>query len=109
MNSIRGSNGALRTLLRKVTRRGRAAIVGMGLVLLAGCGGEEVEPQAAELPEYDGLTTDQIQSQAEPMTQEEAERLGIVDTTIRTNPPMNPDSVILLDVPQVVPADTAGR
>ena len=99
----------MRTPPRKVTQRFRATIVAIGLVLLAGCAEEEVQPQAAELPEYDGLTTDQIQSQAEPMTQEEAERLGIVDTTIRTNPPMNPDSVLPLDVPPVVPADTAGR
>lgn len=46
---------------------------------------------------YEGLSPEQIEMQAEPMSLEEAESLGIVDTTIRLQPPMNPDSVIPLD------------
>ena len=61
---------------------------------LVGCGGTEpAPPRAAEEPEYDGLSREQIELQAEPMTPAEAELLGIVDTTIRIEPPMSPDSV----------------
>lgn len=62
---------------------------------LVGCGGgaEPDAPRAADEPEYDGLSREEIELQAEPMTPAEAELLGIVDTTIRIEPPMNPDSV----------------
>jgi hypothetical protein len=43
--------------------------------------------------EYDGLTPEELRLQAAPMTLEEAERLGIVDTTIHIEYPMNPDSI----------------
>ena len=76
------------------------------LVLLAGCGEEAEQGPDVAQPEYEGLSRDQIQNQAESMTPEEAERLGIVDTTIRLQPPMNPDSVVPLDAP-VVPLDSA--
>ena len=64
------------------------------VAVLCGCGGGESElPRSAEEPEYDGLSREQIELQAEPMTPAEAEELGIVDTTIRIEPPMSPDSV----------------
>ncbi len=67
------------------------------VLMLAGCGGEP-QPRAEpilEQSEYDGLTPEEIQLQATSMTLEEAERLGIVDTTIRIEIPINPDSLLI--------------
>jgi hypothetical protein len=64
------------------------------LLLAVACTPEMEPPPAVDEPQYDGLTREQIEQQAEPMTPAEAERLGIVDTTIRIEPPMNPDSVL---------------
>jgi hypothetical protein len=73
------------------------------LLLLAGCGnGPEPEAGPSD-PEYEGLSPAEIQLQAESMTPEEAERLGIVDTTIRIESPINPDTVL------PIPSDTATR
>jgi hypothetical protein len=60
------------------------------------CGGEEeaeIEP-AAEPGAMDGLTPEQIRSQAEPMSPAVAESLGIVDTTIHIEDPYPGDTVI---------------
>lgn len=67
-------------------------------VAALGCVSES--PEALDVPdtEVEGLSREQIEQQAEPMTLEEAERLGIVDTTIRIEPPVNPDSVIELPI-----------
>lgn len=88
--------------------RGSGRTVGRGLrwpallllPLLVACGGgeEEEPPESMQTnPEYRGLSREQIEAEATPMTQAEAESLGIVDTTIRIQPPMNPDSVLPLD------------
>jgi hypothetical protein len=74
------------------------------ITLLAGCRGEaEEEAPVYSEPEYEGLSLEEIQSQAEPMTPEEAERLGIVDTTIRIESPIHPDSVPLLEAQPIEP------
>lgn len=70
------------------------------LLLVLGAGGcqESVPERPAEPPrsaeEYEGLSREEIERRASSMTPEEAERLGIVDTTIRIEPPMDPDSVL---------------
>ncbi len=69
----------------------------LALVVLSACGPAEqqvAEPPLRE-PEYDGLSREQIEEQASPMTPEEAERLGIIDSSIHIEPPINPDSFIL--------------
>ncbi len=70
------------------------------VLVLAACGGEPPPPPPGELileeSAYDGLTPEEIQLQATSMTLEEAERLGIVDTTIRIEVPINPDSLLIL-------------
>lgn len=61
------------------------------LALLAACGrggeGEKGPPDAAQMDTtnespIDGLSREQIQRTAQPMTPEQAEALGIVDSTI---------------------------
>jgi hypothetical protein len=75
------------------------------LVPLAGCNSEPPPPSDTipEQSDYGGLSPEEIQRQAIPMTLEEAERLGIVDSTIRIEVPSGPDS--LLDLP----LDSGGR
>jgi hypothetical protein len=84
-------------------RLARAALVAGVLVLAAGCGtgnGDPPVPAAVEEdPVFEGLSREEIERQAEPMTLEEAERLGIVDTTIRIESPIHPDSIIELPPP----------
>lgn len=73
----------------------------VSLLVALSCDQTEVEPLPAfGEPEYEGLSREEIQTQAEAMTLEEAERLGIVDTTIRIEPPVNPDSI--LPIPAIV-------
>ena len=78
------------------------------LLLLAGCG-ESAEEEAANAPgAVEGVGRDEIEARAEPMTLEEAESLGIVDTTIRLGDPANPDSIVPLGGRPMVPFDTVG-
>jgi hypothetical protein len=81
-----------KSLFRYVTLAGSA--ICMGLVVPA-CRTEPEDAPTASEPAYDGLSREEIQRQAEQMTPAEAESLGIVDTTIRVEPPMNPDSLLL--------------
>jgi hypothetical protein len=84
----------------------RMVVAGTALFVLAGCGPEEPAappPTAEEEREFQGLTPEEIQQQAEPMTLEEAERLGIIDTTIRIESPIHPDSVVHLEEGQILP------
>ena len=75
-----------------------AILIGVVTLLIVGCqGGEEARPPPSAEPEYQGVSIDEMERQAEEMTLEEAEALGIVDTTIRIEPPMHPDSVIPTD------------
>ena len=77
-----------------------------GILVAAGCSDTPAaDTSGGAAPEYDGLSREQIESEASMMTIEEAESLGIVDTTIRVVPPMNPDSVEALDNP-ILPLDT---
>ena len=71
----------------------RRTLATICLAAAAGCA-PEAESPIVEDPEFDGLTREQIEQQAEPMTPAEAERLGIVDTTIRIEPPIDPDSIL---------------
>ena len=86
-------------------RRLLAVAVGV-LCVMTGCDGPAAEPPGAGEVEYEGVSRDQIQLEAESMTPEEAERLGIVDTTIHIEPPMNPDSVLPLLPTPLVPTDS---
>ena len=95
---------------RKHERRGLAAarsiralaarvVPALGLAFLAACGGAEPEPEPRfSEPEYEGLSREEIERQAEAMTPEEAERLGIIDTTIRIEVPVGPDTLLLLPI-----------
>lgn len=75
-------------------------LVVLPLIMTGAC--ESAPEEAAESQseiridpaEYEGLSREEIEAQAEAMTLEEAESLGIVDTTIRIEPPVNPDSVL---------------
>jgi hypothetical protein len=82
-------------------RWGRAfagrVVLTLGLALLSACGGAEPDPEPRfSEPEYEGLTREEIERQAEAMTPEEAERLGIIDTTIRIEVPVGPDTLLQL-------------
>ncbi|HEX2093804.1 MAG TPA: hypothetical protein VHG28_15485 [Longimicrobiaceae bacterium] len=72
----------------------------LGGLALGGCGRGGGEQAAAadstaidttNRDELDGLSTRQVEQQARPMTQEEAEKLGIVDTTIHVEK-LTPDA-----------------
>ncbi len=66
----------------------------------AACGGsgDEVEqPSGAGA----GVSNEDMVGQASPMTLEEAESLGIVDTTVRVAPPVGPDSLPVYNPPSV--------
>ncbi|HUE96332.1 MAG TPA: hypothetical protein VMN39_06710 [Longimicrobiaceae bacterium] len=81
----------------------------MLLLAVAACGEAEEDAPAATLPEYEGVSRDQLEAQIEAMTPEEAERLGVIDTTMGVGPPMDPDSVVPLGAPTIVPIDTGAR
>ncbi len=72
----------------------------LSLALLAGCGegGEppqEERPAASDEEDVSPLSREQLELQAEAMSPEVAESLGIVDTTIRVTRPIPPDSALL--------------
>lgn len=90
-------------------RRSSLVLLLGGLTAVAACSDEpEPESTPGTSAEYDGLSREQIESEASIMTIEEAESLGIVDTTIRVVPPMDPDSVEALENP-IIPIDTAAQ
>ena len=93
---------SLRSLLASFGSKPSTFVLGLTMALLAGaCGGqpEQEAPPPLQEPEYDGLSREQIEERATSMTPEEAERLGIVDTTIHIEPPVNPDSLLIEEVP----------
>ncbi len=95
--------GGLSSLFNRLGSRPSVPVVAilLSLVLSAGCGQPEQDapPPPLQDPEYDGLSREEIEERASPMTPEEAERLGIVDTTIHIEPPVNPDSLLLQEAP----------
>jgi len=77
---------------------------------LAACGGPKEETSAAEggaamdtLNDnpLDGVSQEQIRKQAAPMTPEQAEQMGIVDTTIHVENLGNPEELELPPVEEV--------
>lgn len=82
---------------RHLFRWSKHAVLATSIALSA-CG-TEVEPPpsppAVAEPEYDGLSREEIELQAEPMTPAEAERLGIVDTMIRIESPVGEDTLLV--------------
>lgn len=74
----------------------RGIVVGTALLcLLLACGRAEDAPADTTVTdsEVPALTREQIQQSAEAMSPEVAESLGIVDTTIRIESPMPPESL----------------
>lgn len=85
-----------------------AAVLLLSLPLGA-CGGEEAQPDAAapEASGIGGLSPEQIRQQAEPMSPEQAEELGIIDTTIHLEQLTSPGDSALLQGRPPAPRDTA--
>ena len=73
--------------------------------LAVGCGGDAGEPGGTAEQEFEGVSPQELELNAEPMTLEEAESLGIVDTTIVPGSPIGPDSIPVLNDAQ--PPDPA--
>lgn len=73
------------------------SLVVLGLAA-AGCGGgsEEGEAEVQGGEAYDGLSPAQIESQAEAMSPEQAEELGIVDSTIHMERLTSPEDSALI-------------
>ncbi|HEX6926239.1 MAG TPA: hypothetical protein VF167_12535 [Longimicrobiaceae bacterium] len=77
--------------------RGTILIAFLSL-LGVGCGGSEEQEAGSNPPEdVNPLTREEIREQAEAMSPEVAESLGIVDTTIKVQSPVSPESVPLVD------------
>jgi len=93
--------------------RGVPVLTGLLIILSSGCGDERAEspspPSAVDDAAYEGLSREEIERQAESMTPAEAERLGIIDTTIRMEAPIHPDSIQHLEEGHILPFDTAPR
>ncbi|HEX7239555.1 MAG TPA: hypothetical protein VF263_04785 [Longimicrobiaceae bacterium] len=90
----------------------------LGVLALAGCGGRGADKGAAaesaavdttNAGALDGLSTQQIEAQAQPMSQEEAMRRGIIDTTIHVESLSSDDSILarVNGLPPEPAADTA--
>ena len=88
-----------------------AGVVGLllGLALAGACDRGQAPPDgAAEAGTLDGLSPDQIRQQAEAISPERAEELGIIDSTIHLEQLTSPgDSLILQDTTRRPAADTA--
>ena len=85
----------------------RAAFTALffGALFATGCDREPGEGSAGAAADTaaEGLSQEQLQQQAQPMSREQAEQLGIVDTTEAEQPsPVRPG-----DSEPVVPLDTA--
>lgn len=61
--------------------------------VIAGCGSSGDDDQQPGSSSVEGVSSEDMVGQAAPMTLEEAESLGIVDTTVRVAPPVGPDSL----------------
>lgn len=83
-------------MTRTGTARRLGTLVLLGLLGTA-CRAEEA-PQEASTPTgdavVDGVTNEELEQNAQPMSPEQAERMGIVDSTIRIdNPAAGSDTV----------------
>lgn len=90
-------------------RRIRALILVAGALTLASCNRDddetrlrvEADRDTVNESALDGLSRQQVERQAEPMSPEQAEQLGVVDTTIHLeDPTINLDSILPVDVPR---------
>jgi hypothetical protein len=81
----------MRSLSRRLRRIGLAAIF-----LWTACGdaGEEVEAGGEGGAAVEGLSRDQIQTQARPLSPDEAEALGIVDSITHLENPAPVDTLL---------------
>ncbi len=75
--------------MKATTARVRAFCVALGVLSLAGCQRESAdqatinaEPSDTAARALDGLTPEQIEQRAQGISPQEAEDLGVVDTTI---------------------------
>ena len=92
---------------QRVYNRSRSAALLLLALLAAGCSSDASDDTlGADQEEFQGLSREQIETEFEPMSLEQAESLGIVDTTISIVPPIDPDSVEALGLPPIGPADT---
>lgn len=66
------------------------------LAALAGCGEPDDAGEAAVEGAVEGVSSEEMVGQASPMSLEEAESLGIVDTTVSVGPPVGADSQLLV-------------
>lgn len=72
-------------------RRGWA--LALVLVVFTACGGADDSSNDTTVEgAVEGVSSEEMVGQASPMSLEEAESLGIVDTTVSVGPPVGPDS-----------------
>ena len=87
--------------------RAAMALLALGL---GACGDRAPDEQVGgpEGEAYEGLSRDQIESQAQPMSPEQAAERGIVDTIIHLEKLTSPaDSALLGDTIRLAPGDTS--
>ncbi|MBA2671851.1 MAG: hypothetical protein H0U67_15905 [Gemmatimonadetes bacterium] len=77
--------------------RAGALLVILVAVIVSGCGHDEPQPApvVGGEPVAEGLSPEEIRQRAEPMTPEQAEQLGIVDTTIHVEEQETPEDTLL--------------
>lgn len=67
-----------------------AGIVSLLAMSLSACGGDADPEDTAVEGAVEGVSSEEMVGQASPMSLEEAESLGIVDTTVSVGPPVGP-------------------
>lgn len=79
----------------------RATIAALATALLAGCGtvDDDPPPVPVDVEDMSPLSREELEMQAEAMSLEVAESLGIVDTTISVSRPVPPESILLPGTP----------
>lgn len=89
------------TSARRASVRTSLAAAVLLACAVAGCGSSEPEPAAetdtTARPVVEGLSPEQLQERAEPMSPEQAEQLGIIDTSIHVERQMSVEDSLLLD------------
>jgi hypothetical protein len=87
------------------TRRMALAVLFAALMAAPACDRDRevvVEGAAGEEGAVEGLSPEQIRAQAEEMSPEQAEQLGIIDTTIHMENLANPDSLVEQDTTSLI-------